>query len=465
MARTLFLTIIFLLPVPSLALQLQPFSLSVSHEYDHLAEKTETRGTAQTGFLRVSAEIHGSGGFASGDQELHSWTVRLRPLDQLQLLGGSISLSGLPSRVRNMAAPVTSPQFRPLSVSRTAILSPGTTRMTETAGAEFQGKYIDLSIFGNPRNPDTPGSWFQVLITSPRSLPGNTAIQGAIYTGYRRHIGKPASSWFSAEQKANEYPVIFPAAELILSNTRMTASITAMRNIPRLCADTAAVRMDAAFVISHFTFGGRYFRSDAGYMEFDGSPTRIRERRLIATAVTGRVPGTERTTGRIRLLYARDLLSPESPEEPMEAAEWAGGRISVENSIMTVQGTLIKSETQYRLSAKAIFYRLFFRWLRTDLSGKFDLPEDSISAAAWENCQSRLKITATAKRGNHQAKFSLGGSMNRKNPDSPVVYNLEGGLAVSVNAKHLRQILKIECLLSPRKPVPQGKLTLSLMLH
>ncbi len=465
MARTLFPVILLLLPVSALALQLQPFSLSVSHEYDHPAEKTETRGTAQTGFLRASAEIHGSGRFVSGNQDLHSWSIRWKPLDQLQLLGGSISLSGLPSRVKNMAGPVNSPQFRPLAVSRAAILSPGTTRTTETAGAEFQGTYVDLSIFGNPRQPDTPGSWFQILFTSPRNLPGNTTIQGALYTGYRRHIAKPSDSWFSAEQKATEHPVIFPAAELILSNSHITAGITAMRNISRLYTDTSAIRMDAAISFRQFTFGGRYFRSDTGYTEFDGSPTRIRERCLFASSFTVRIPGTERTTGRIRVLYARDLLSPESPEESMEPDEWAGARISVENPLMTVQGTLVKSETQYQLSAKAILYRLFFKWLRMDLSGKLDLPEGYISSTAWENCQSRLKITATAKQGKHQAKFSLGGSANCRNSESPVAYNLEGGITVSVYAKHFRQILKIEGSLSPRQPAPQGKLTFSLLLH
>lgn len=466
MTRIPFSLILYLLlPVSLFSLQLYPFSLSVSHEYEHPAEKTEFGSTVQTGFIRASVELRGSEGYVSESPDLYTWSIRLRPMNHLQVLGGSISLSGLPSRVKNMAAPVSSPLFRPLAVSHASILSPGKTRMTETAGAEFRGTYIDISFFGNPRDPDDPGSWFQVLFTSPHPLPGNTAIQGAVYTGYRQHIGKNSSSWFSAEPHDTVHPVIFPAVELILTNTRLTASITAMRNISRLYTDTGAIRSDAAISFRQITFAGRYFRSDPGFIEFDGSALSLRERRLVASVITVRIPGTKRTTGKLRLLYTRDTVSSGSPHEPVVIEEWNGGRISVDNPVMLIQGTIIKSEERYRLSAKSVLYRIHVPWLRMDFTGKTDFIGNRISGTTWTNCQSRLKITATAKHRYRQIKCSISGSVNRKDRDSPIVYILDGGLAISVTGAHFRQILQLECAFSPQERNPEGKFTLSLQLH
>lgn len=465
MTRPSFFIVLFLLPVSVCALQLHPFSLSVSHEYEHPAEKTKFRSNAQTGFLRASVELHGSGGYISGNPDLYTWNIRLRPLDQLQLLSGSITLSGLPSRVKNMVAPITSPLFRPLTVSQAAILSPGTTRMTETTGAEFRSMHWGLSLFGNPRTPAIPGSWLHILFTSPGTLPGNTTIQGALYAGFRQHTDKASTAWFPAEPSGIERPVIFPAAELILTNTRITTSITVMRNISRLYTDTSAIRSDAAISFRQVTLAGRYFRSDAGYIEFDGSRTSVRERRLIAPSIICHIPGTERTTGRVRLLYSHDTLSTDSPDEPVKTEAWMGGRISVENPRMIVQGTLTKSGTQYRFSAKTIVYRLHYPWLRLDLAGKAELPENGESFTALKNHQYRVTFTAKTSTRKHRAKFSLSGCMKQKDRETPIVYTLEGGLMISAKTAHFDQILRLEYLFSPQQHIPEGKLSLSVLLH
>lgn len=465
MTRITLTAILLFAPASVFPLQLHPFSLSYAHSYEHPSENTTLRGKAQTGFFRSSAEFRGSGGCIPEKSELYTWSMLIKPIPGLQILAGSIALSGLPSRVKNPVNPVTSAQFRPLVVSRAHILSPGTTRATETLAGEFRGSWWNISFFSNPRNPGVPGSWLQSMITIPRALAGSTTIQAALYAGFRQHRDTHDSAWFAKEPTTNERPVVFPAAELVITNSMLSASITAMRNISRLHKDTSAICSEAAVSFRQFTVGARYFRSDSGFTEFDGSHTRIRERRLIASSLYIPLSGRKRTSAQIRVLYAVDLHSTDSLDAPAERSEWKGARLSVENTLFMVQCNAVKTPTYYRFSGKGIVYRLFVPWLRLDLSGSAELAEDQLFRLSWQKQQYRLQCTTQHSHKGKKVTMSIFGTMNQTDRFAPVHHTLGGILALRVSTAHVQQSLRIEFALPVQTGLPEAKFSLLVRLQ
>lgn len=463
MPRITLTTVLFLLTVSVFALQLRPFSLTMSHEYEYPSNNTAFRGKAQTGFFRASAEFRGYGGYSPDTTEVYTWNVLIKPIPRLQVLTGSIAFSGLPSRVRNPVNPVTSARFHPLAASRSRILSPGTTRTTETLGGEYQGSLWNFSLFSNRCEKGVPDSWLQGRITIPVIPGGTTIIQGSLFAGFRNHRENPPSTWFAGAVPTNEYPVLFPAAELVMTSPIMTAGIMIMRNISRLHVDTGAIRADAAVSFRQFTLGGSYFRSDSGFIEFDGSHTAVRERWLIAPSLHIRIPGTDKTTAQIRLKYVHDTLVTDSMTEPVDRTECLEGGLTIENPRGMVQCNAAKRPSGYRFSGKGIMQQLFVPWFRLDVSGSAELPEDSSSAL--QNRTIRLQCTARFLQENKEAKVSLFGMINQKDRFSPARYTVGSVLVLHASTVHIQQFLRLEMAIPLQTGRPEGKITLSIRLR
>ena len=449
----------FLIGVPAVAQSatILPFSLSVTQSYEHPAELYSTRAVLTSKLLRSA--------IALDDTALKTWNVRFRFLQRFQILGGSISVSELAARAKNPAPALVSPVFRPVTAASGWILGPGSTQMTKMLAAEAKGRYWHLAACGSPEDPVTPGSWTYGALEIPERLPFRTSARLALFGGITSREEKKDTAWFDANPRIPAAPVLFPGAELAITNRFLTCSASGFRSIPRLARDTGALRADAAITLGVLTLAGGFFRSDDGFCDFDGSRIRIRERLLAAPSVLFRLPGTRKTVSRLRFLYARDILSPDKMDRPLSARDWYGSRISVENPLLLLQGTAVYTDDRISFSGRGTLYRVFVPWLRTDLEGKAQIPSNQFSRYSWLNQCYRFSVTMNADGKMSRFKISTSAEAAQQDRYSPIVYRFGGLLSATLFSTHTSGKLTIEGQYATEKPRMEAKISFSALLR
>ncbi|HHU36587.1 MAG TPA: hypothetical protein GXZ47_05075 [Treponema sp.] len=442
-----------------------PAVVSFTQKIEHPTQNTDIKFRLDSKALYSTVQFENKTGFSNFSPELYTWNLAFKPGYGIQVLGGSIATSGLPSRVKNLIPPLVTPVFRPVIPGKNWVLSPGTTRSKESCAIEINQDQWGLVFFSNPASFPEENTWIYSEFSAPSVLPFETSIHLSVFSGFRQFSEKTESSWFIPSQQRPHAITLFPAAELIVGNRNLTASATALGNIPQLEQNSGAIRSDAAINLGWLTLAAGFFQSAIGFTEFDGSVPVIRERRLLAPSLTIPISYVRRTVLRMHFLYAQDITSPQKLEDVFEAKQWYGSRISIESSKLFLQGTGIYKNEQYSCSGQASVFRFLVPWFRITFKGKASLPDNNISRRAWVNQEYRIQLNANGTNKNKKGTVSCSGSMAQKDQFSPIHYSIRSIISGTVITKHIKQILTTECTFSTQKPAFSAKFYFSTFLR
>lgn len=374
-------------------------SLSITQWYRYPPEFTDVRFSVISPLIFGNLVLRDLEDLQTVEPEIRTWNIRLKPFRYLALFGGSISGTGLASRVKNPVAPCSSPVFRTVHPSRGMILRPGSSLETGFLGAEVGPPPLRIALMASPdQTADTPG-WACVSSSIPDLFPAGFGYSLSLFAGMR-HIGsRDDTAWFLPSTSIPEAHLLFPAAELILFNRLVSASCSAFGNIGNLRETKGAVHADLGITWKFLSLGGAWYRADRDFMDFNGSMDTIMERKLIAPGLLVPFPGSSRFKLQVHFVAAEDLLLVKKFNAADDVRRYYGLQVIVGDTSCKLKASVEKADDGITIGGSVKAFRLFNPSLQLEISGTGYIPDSGVDIGLMEDTQFKASLVwKSAKR-------------------------------------------------------------------
>lgn len=409
--------------------------MSITQWHRYPREFTDVRFSVSSPLLFGNLVLRDPDDLQPVDPGVRTWNIRLKPFRYLALFGGSISGTGLASRVKNPVAPCSSPVFRTVYPSRGMILRPGSSLATGFVGAEIGPPALRIALAASPDQADDTPGWACFSSSIPDLFPGGFGYSLSIFAGMRHIDAREDTAWFLPSTPIPAAHLLFPAAELILFNRLVSASCSAFGNIGSLRQTKGAVHADLGINWKFLSLGGAWYRADRDFMDFNGSVDTIMERKLVAPGLFFPFPGSSRFKLQVNFIAAEDLLLVKKFNAPDNIRRYYGLQAAVGDESCKLKASVEKADDGLTLEGSARVYRFFHPSLRWEISGTGHIPDSGGDIGLMED--TRFKTSLTWRSAN-RFRLELAGTRSQDAiEDSPEYRAALLGSGTLYSGRHL----------------------------
>lgn len=395
-----------------------PFSVTQSASFDETIDYRFSEATPILGF-RFSSRAP----MPQADQPrfpefvVRSWTMEFTPNDELSFFAGSISWSGLASRMANPARSEMSPFAAVSGVRAGATIRPSWAVGREYLGTEWNAKYLRLAAFASPTSPLDNPAWVQCTVGIPLKQDSRPALSLSIFSGLAHREATAEDSWFYAEPILPERSILLPGAELAFDLGRFSGNLVGMANLGAFTPPKFAFTGDVGFAGRVFRAGASCFLGDPSFVSLDGTLLTVRQSACASGSVRVPLPGGPSDEFAAGASFGVKRTTNRSMTEAGTTAFSGGGEIKA--AIMGLRAS-VKSDTdeeETKISAKLGFPDLIPQALALDLMGCVSFTQSKFSPDGWSDGSASARIK-TGRFGPLAADFR--GTISQAKPDSPI---------------------------------------------
>ena len=270
---------------PALALKDNPF-FEARYKANFIAgEKTSSADTFRVkyGTDGLLASVYGKK--PEGEAfEFTSFRAGLSPFKNGKLSAdffyGSISSSGLASRIRSAPSTSSATSYSPVKPASSRFFGQGTSSDKETIAGELFAYGWRAAFYADNTEGAPEALWFAAGWTgSPPTGPASAAVSVMAFGGKGLFQEKEATSWFPASTHGdNESENIYAGGEVAFKTKRLSFSLFMAAADGSLRADSGRFSADLAFYGKHGRVSLFYAFTDREYLPLSGSKPAMLEK-------------------------------------------------------------------------------------------------------------------------------------------------------------------------------------------
>ena len=269
--------------LPPLALRDNPYA-EIRYKANFIAgDKTSSADT-----LKIKAGTDGFRFAAYGKKpegeafEMTSLRAGLSPFKgkdlSLDVFYGSVSSSGLASRIRSAPSTSSATAYYPVKPTRSRFFGQGTSSDKKRVAAELLAGGFRAAIYSDSTEGDPEALWFAAGWTGkPPAAKATTTLSVMAFGGKGLFQEKEASSWFpAATHRDNESQNVYAGGEIALKTRHASFSLFMAGSDGTLRPDSGRIAADAALYVKHGRIVIFYTLTDREYLPLSGSrPTML----------------------------------------------------------------------------------------------------------------------------------------------------------------------------------------------
>ncbi len=191
---------------------------------------------------------------------------------------GSVSSSGLASRIRNAPSTSSSTVYYPVKPTRSRFFGQSTASDKKTIAAELFAGNWRAAVYADNTEGDPEALWFTAgWVGSPPAAAAGTTLSVMAFGGKGFFQEKEATSWFPAlTHRDNESENIYAGGEIALKTKHTSFSLFIAASDGALRPDSGRIAADAAFYGKHGRLSVFYSLTDREYLPLSGTrPTML----------------------------------------------------------------------------------------------------------------------------------------------------------------------------------------------
>lgn len=346
------------------------FSLGINQTVSYPAGYT-SRFTLDSSLFSLFALVKSPDQIPDISPELYSFGFKITPIDEISILGGSISTTNFPSRVKNPLFSVGSPFYVPVTIPKTRLLTTGSTKDTGNAAFEIHTHNWSLIGFSSVPGFDYDPAWVLLSKNFPAFDVMDTSFAITFFESTFMLKQAEETSWYLPEQIIPKTRVYLPAVEVIAQNERVTASCAAFGEIAQFKKPASALRADTSFNWKIFQASAGVYSADSEYINLQGKKDSVL-RRIFFSPSLDFPSGTKRnakiTWGGI--IYTDTIRRKQFYDSEVQALYFGGGVDATFQNI-AFQFKAMQTESDTDIYAKTVIKRLIIKALLFDINGHF----------------------------------------------------------------------------------------------
>lgn len=349
---------------------------------------------------------------------LRSWAVSLTPFRGLGLWAGSITATGLASRVKNPVSPTNSPRGTRIVPFRRSFFLKGDSLKTRDMGLEIgilnpgrnNGAQARLAAFARQTDGQEGPYWMAASAILPPFGPDRTVLALTTFAGASRPIGYSADSWYIPRQCSNPSWLYFPAADVTVSGERFQGELTAYANLGAMQRPRGGITAQSGLFLRPIGIIASWSRFDLDFIDFSGAHDPIREQLKISPSLSFKLPAFHRPLCAINGTWSLERLSSERFSVASRDRRYRGMECSVTGGRYAAGVSLESDDEIGEASAKLTLPRFPIRSCALILSFKGSFNPELGIRQGFEATMGESTLTWAP---NARLSFRFKGSMSR----------------------------------------------------
>jgi hypothetical protein len=395
-----------------------PFSLAQVASFDDTISYKVTAQTPILGYRFSSrAPMPQPSHLGFPDFTARSWTVEFAPNDELSILAGSISWSGLPARIASPARSSLSPFASIAGVRAGATIRPSWAAGREYFGIEWKTTYLSLISFASPTAPLEKPVWIQCTLGIPLKKDSRPALSLSFFSALAHRAASADDSWFLPEPSLPDRSILIPGAELAFDLGGFSGNLAGMANFGSFSPQKFALTGDLGYAGKVFRAGASYFLGDPSLITLDGTILTIRQSGCASCSIRLPLPGGPSDDIAAGVTFAVKRTSNLSMSEGGKTFFSGGGELKATLTHLRASVKGDRDDDATKISVKLGFPTLFTPDLALDLAGSVSFPRSQFSPETWSDGSASAKLK-TGRIG--PLSGDLQGIFTKAKPDSPM---------------------------------------------